>query len=310
MILKTASDPKNCASNLRFTVSARAAWGHILSVLSEGGKKSVLLPGYIGFTEREGSGVFDPVLASGSDHAFYKLNRDLSIDLADFKEKLARKPDVVLVIHYFGFCRSDLAFIRQLCDEAGATLVEDCAHAFSLESSQSLIGSVGDFSFYSLHKHLPLTSGGVLKINAPGFASLAIPEAMKADREVLEQYAVSDFAAIKDIRRRNYAAYASMLGGRPDDIEIMFELSAQDIPQTFPVRILQGKREKLYFYLMDRQMPTTALYYRMIDQIDRKEHPMSFQLAGDILNLPVHQDTSLEDVAALCAAITGFFAAE
>jgi dTDP-4-amino-4,6-dideoxygalactose transaminase len=61
---------------------------------------------------------------------------------------------------------------------------------------------------------------------------------------------------------------------------------------------------------MDRQMPTIALYYRMIDQIDRTEHQMSFQLAGEILNLPVHQDTSLEDISAVCAAITDFFAAE
>ena len=315
MILKSASDTKNCASTMRFTASARAAWGHIINVLSAGEEKRVLLPAYIGYTEREGSGVFDPVLANGAAHAFYKLNRDLSIDLEDFRAKLARKPDIVLVIHYFGFCRSDLALIRQLCDEAGAVLVEDCAHAFYLESSQSPIGSVGDFAFYSLHKYLPTTSGGVLKVNDlkvndKRFAALRIPEDMQAHRDVLEQYAISDFAAIKAIRRRNYAAYASLLARRADEMEIMFDLSAEDIPQTFPVRILQGKREKLYFYLMQREMPTIALYYRLIDQIDRMEHPMSFQLAGDILNLPVHQDTTLEDIAALCAAIEDFFAAE
>jgi len=310
MILKTASNTKNCVLNMQFTASARAAWGLIISVLSGGKRKDVLLPAYIGFTEREGSGVFDPVLANESGYTFYRLNRDLSVDLEDFRAKLAHKPDIVLVIHYFGFCRSDLALIRQLCDEAGATLVEDCAHAFYLESSQSAIGNVGDFAFYSLHKYLATSSGGVLKVNDRSTPSLKIPDDMKAHRDVLEQYAVSDFAAIKAIRRRNYAAYASMLANHVGDMEIMFDLSVEDIPQTFPVRILQGKRERLYFYLMQREMPTIALYYRLIDQIDKAEHPMSFQLAGEILNLPVHQDTTLEDIAALCAAITDFFSAE
>ena len=92
--------------------------------------------------------------------------------------------------------------------------------------------------------------------------------------------------------------YASLL--KPlDQIEIMFDLHDDDIPHTFPIRVKNLKREKLYFYLMERNMPTTALYYRMIDEIDASKYPTSYAISSEILNLPVHQDTTNEDIFSL-----------
>ncbi|WP_207911254.1 DegT/DnrJ/EryC1/StrS family aminotransferase [Roseateles saccharophilus] len=266
----------------------------------------MLLPAYIGFTEREGSGVFDPVSENKSDYSFYKVNSDLSVDLADFKKQLADGVNLALVIHYFGFCRSDMAALKQMCTDANATLIEDCAHAFHLEASDSALGRIGDFSFYSLHKYIATESGGFLKVNNKKLEVPPIPPEDAAAPEVMMQYALTDFNAVKAIRRRNYAHYANLLAA-VSQIEIMFALASEDAPQTFAIRVKNSKREPLYFHLMQRGMPTTALYYRLIDEIPASEYPESYSIAGDILNLPVHQDTTVEDVEELCAAIIAFF---
>lgn len=57
---------------------------------------------------------------------------------------------------------------------------------------------------------------------------------------------------------------------------------------------------------MDLQIPTTALYYRLIDQIDASEFPGSHCVSKSILNLPVHQDVSAEDVSRICEEIGKF----
>ena len=267
----------------------------------------VLLPAYIGFTEREGSGVFDPVQENHSEATFYRVNADLSVDMDDLRAQLAAGADIVLVIHYFGFCRSDMQAIRALCDAHGALLVEDCAHAFHLETPGSALGTVGDFAFYSLHKFIATDSGGILKTNRPVIELPPLRPEDAAAREVLEQYALSDFNLIKTIRRQNYALYAELLDGL-GQVEMMYALNDTETPQTFPIRVKDGQREALYFYLMERDVPTTALYYRMIDQIDPARYPESIALSQSILNLPVHQDTTLDDVRVVCDNVRQFFA--
>lgn len=306
MISKSASNKNNCALNALFTKSARSAFSHIIESLSVNRSQKVLLPSYIGFTEREGSGVFDPVTLNNSDYTFYKVKEDLSVDLEDFEKQLADQIDIALIIHYFGFCRSDLASIKQLCVDAKVILVEDCAHAFYLKSPNSMLGRTGDFSFYSLHKYIAVESGGLLKINNKEISIPEIAVQNRADLDVIEQYALTDFDAIKEIRRRNYSLYARLLKSL-DQIEILYDLHDDDIPQTFPIRVKNLNREKLYFYLNEQNMPTTALYYRMIDKLDSTTYPISFAISSEILNLPVHQDTSIEDIKSLCYATIKYF---
>jgi len=306
MISKSATDKQNCTTGAQFTKSARAAWSHILRANSGTRAQRVLLPAYIGFTEREGSGVFDPVQENNSEFAFYRLNADLSVNMDDLRAQLAKGADFLLVIHYFGFCRSDMHAIRALCDDYRTALVEDCAHAFHLETPGSTLGTIGDFAFYSLHKFIATDSGGILKTNGTVTSLPPLLQEDRAGRDVLEQYALSDFNRIKTIRRQNYALYAELLDG-VDQIEKLYSLNDTETPQTFPIRVKGGKREALYFYLMDRNIPTTALYYRMIDEIDPAKYPESVALSESILNLPVHQDTTSEDVRVVCENLRAFF---
>lgn len=308
MIEKSPVSKQKYIRNLLFTSNARAAWEHILFSLKNNRNLEVLMPSYIGYTDREGSGVFDPVANQNAYAEFYKLNEDLTIDIDHFKELLNRKRfDCALIIHYFGFCRNNMQEIRNICQQYGVVLVEDCAHAFHLHNKDSLIGNYGDFSFYSLHKYLPTNSGGVLKNNIENNILKFLPLEKKIDIQDLEHYAKSDFLEIAEKRRDNYFIYEKHIGKHPD-FQVIYNLMPNDIPQTFPILIKNGRREKLYFYLMDREAPTTALYYRLIDEIKKEEFPVSHKISQEILNLPVHQDTDHNDIIVICDLIKAFFA--
>lgn len=237
MIEKSPVDKQKFIKNLLFTSNARAAWEHILFSLKSTKDVKVLMPSYIGYTDREGSGVFDPVQNQNAQAEFYKLNEDLTIDINHFKESLKNKKfDCALIIHYFGFCRNNMQEIKKICQKNNVVLIEDCAHAFHLHDKDALVGNYGDFSFYSLHKYLPTNSGGVLKKNNDNsiLKSLAIEK--KIDIQDLEHYANSDYTEIAKKRRDNYSFYEKYIC-KHCDVQVMYELMPNDIPQTFPILI-------------------------------------------------------------------------
>lgn len=307
MISKSAYNTKANKLGLQFTKNARSAWGHIIETLSKDKKVTLLLPAYIGRNDKEGSGIFDPVLDYDTSYEFYKVDEHLSVDMLSFSNKIKSGTiDVALVVHYFGFCRTDMGTIQKLCKENKVVLVEDCAHAFHLGRSDQMIGNYGDYSFYSVHKYLATSSGGVLKINNPSSHLPDINSDKKMEYSVLESYSNSDFYEIANIRRKNYLLYSQELNA-DSNIEIMFKLEHEDIPQTFPIRVKNGLRERLYYFLMENDMPTVALYYRMIEQIDLAEFVTSASISYEILNLPVHQDTTENEIVQICNKIKEFF---
>ncbi len=294
-----------CKIRAVFTKDARTAWSKIITSASGNKKKKILLPSYIGYTDREGSGVFDPIQSSGSEFIFYKLKEDLSPDLEDFELKLNSEIDIVLIIHYFGFCRTDLKFIKKLCLQNNVTMVEDCAHAFYLLTNPLGLGDVGDYSFYSIHKYLATQTGGLLKVNNDELLMPKILPEEVADSSVIELFALTNFCKIAEKRRNNYKLFYKELKNF-QGVKILFELQDNEIPQTFPIIVENDLRERLYFHLMDRQLETTALYYRLISEISELVYPMSYKISKSILNLPIHQDVTSIDVDRMCSEIKKF----
>ncbi len=98
--------PKNYDAyrlNWAYFASARQGLSHVLH-LEEHRGKSVLLPAYIGFSPREGSGVFDPIREAGAKYEFYRLDFELNINLVDLEMKLKEyQGNILLLIYYFGF---------------------------------------------------------------------------------------------------------------------------------------------------------------------------------------------------------------
>lgn len=120
----------------------------------------VLVPSYNCGTE------IDALIASGFKVLLYQINRFGEIDIDDLINRITSKTKVVYVIHYFGFPQP-INILRELCNERGFYLVEDCALSLFSHSEHENIGTTGDLSVFSFPKTLPVPDGGVLQVNNP-----------------------------------------------------------------------------------------------------------------------------------------------
>ena len=280
---------REVTDELIFTSSAREAWRLLLSWRAKAGRGKVLLPAYIGYTEREGSGVFDPVRASGLAFDFYPVDARLGTSVETLRAMLAgRDVGVLLVVHWFGRPHVDLPEVRALCDEFGVLLVEDCAHVLEPLAGPAALGRLGDAAFYSLHKTFGGEAGGVLRWNRRPAGALGVETPSSCPAAVLESVLRADAVRIATHRRQLYQDYLSHLRDVPG-LQVMYPELGSYIPQTFPVLVADGLRERLYFALGAHGVPLTALYYRLIPELTAASHPTSHAIAGAILNLPVHQ---------------------
>ena len=300
MITKKPVDNSKFKKNIVLTNTARIAFKHILkTIYKENNERLILLPSYIGITDREGSGVFDPIQEVGVNYDFYKLNDKLSIDFEYLQVKLKKtKVKALLVVHYFGFAQNDMDYVSNYCKANDIILIEDCAHLYNSYFNGKLLGSFGDFSFFSIHKFLSTKDGGILRQNNEKFIIEEIPHNEKIKLNTLEVLYKADIDKISELRCRNY----NQLFDKIRDITWLSpmydKLPDGIVPMNLPV-LIDSKREFIYFELMKRNMPTISLYYRLIDEISKVEFPEMFNISNNILNLPVHQEIELEDINTL-----------
>ncbi|MBN2281975.1 MAG: DegT/DnrJ/EryC1/StrS family aminotransferase [Candidatus Marinimicrobia bacterium] len=260
--------------------------------------KKILMPAYIGETDAEGSGVFDPVRENCVPYDFYQIKKDLSADLEELKTKIASGNFIAMVIiHYFGFIQNDIIEIQSLCRKNNVILIEDCAHSFHSSLKGETIGSWGDLAFFSIHKIIATPDGGYFQINNQ---SVRVPEMIFMDNYLssatFEEYIRTDYDMINRIRIQNYKRYLDNWKEIPGVIPLYSNLPDCIVPLNFPIIVQNGLREKLYFKLVDRGIVPISSYYRLIDEIDRELYSVSYELSSSILNLPVHQDTQSEDI--------------
>jgi dTDP-4-amino-4,6-dideoxygalactose transaminase len=308
MITKSPCDQSIFVDKIYFTFNARTGFKHLLKNLNFKKSDKILLPAYIGITDREGSGVFDPISDLKLNFEFYRINKNFSIEKDELEYKISSGVfKAVLFIHYFGFLHCDIESVKTLCHQHNVIVIEDCAHAYSSLYKGKLLGSFGDFSFFSIHKFLATQDGGFLKINNPRFHIPALEYHEQEIRlESLQHYVKSKINEISKIRTENYKTFLNNLG-QINEIEILFPNVPNGVsPLNFPIIVKNNMREKLYFFLMEEQIPTIALYYRLIHQISPKEYPASYFLANNILNLPIHQDITPDDIHLIVEKIKSF----
>lgn len=256
----------------------------------------MLLPSYVGITDREGSGISDPIQDTNTPYTLYSLDDHLRPSMDELEAMLRTgKHPLLLVVHYFGIVHVDLLKLRRLCERYQSLMIEDCAHVPWPLHNNSGPGSVGHAAFYSLHKSIAVPTGGILRVNDPAMA-LPVPEgADRCDYSCLEQALRTDMEVVAAKRRENYQWLAARLA-RVDGLTVLFPDIGDLVPHDFPIVVHDDFREKLYFELMSEDLPTIALYYRLIDSITPDAFPLSYSLSKNILNLPVHQDTERADL--------------
>ena len=300
-IEKTAKQQTVFHRKLCFFESARAAFQMLLHRLNEQEPFTLLLPGYIGFSVNEGSGIYDPVVQENIPHLFYPMNRSLGIKVDTFEKLLQNTSGkkVVLLVHYFGYLDAQFENIVEICRKNNAIIIEDSAHALFTDFVDHRCGNYGDFSIYSLHKMFPFTGGGMLKINTPMFEFDSVDYFINP----LFDY---DFYAIAKRRKANAKRWNELLSEHQDEIGILRPYSEDVTPQTFPVVLKNVDRNEMYFRLNEAGYGAVSLYHTMIQPIQNAaQFSDAVWLSQHIINLPVHQDVETERIDDMCAELLG-----
>lgn len=305
MITKEAEDKTKNKLPIYYTNSARTAFRIILQSVFENSDAGILMPSYIGETDKEGSGVFDPVRETNVKYGFYKINADLSADFDDIKQKFdSGNFKAILIIHYFGFIRSNILEIANYCKLKNIVLIEDCAHSFTSNINKRKIGTFGDFAFFSIHKIVPTKNGGILKCNSTNsqISNFLTPDDIIYFDDLID-YSRSDYEQIVKKRVENYKYYLKHWTAIKHINPLYPQLPEGIVPLNFPIIIEDGLREKIYFDLIEKGVITCSLYYRMIEEISKDDYPVSYDISFKILNLPVHQDTEFADIELILSKI-------
>lgn len=304
MIEKVACDGLRFRRQYCLFRNARGAIRAFLEAARIPRDRPVLLPAYVGWSPREGSGIFDPIRELQLSYFFYRLDDRLRIDLDDF-ERMVRttRPAVVLIVHYFGFVDAGYANAVDIARAHNALVLEDEAHAMLTDLVGGLCGRLADACVFSLHKLLPVPAGGLL-LTAPG-CRMDFRSATHGAPDVSLPWEF-DLKRIAERRIANYEILESLCRRLERRVDPLYpQLRLGEVPQTFPVFIRKGSRDRLYHELNAQGFGAVSLYHTLIDPIEPHSFPVSYNISRNILNLPVHQDAEPEQLAQMIEALDG-----
>jgi len=280
-----------------FTASARAAFRFILESRKGVDRRGILLPSYIGLSKIEGSGVFDPIRASGMDYSFYRVDKGLQPDLIELEGQLrGGNFQLVFLIHYFGFPQVDVEQFVALCRRYDVRVIEDCAHTLLGGLDGPRLGSHGDYAIFSIHKSEATVDGGFFLDHTGELDLDSLSDEFRISQKTLTEFADTDIHAVSIQRLRNYGVVANWVRSMAS-LELMFKSPPKGaVPLNCPVIVRGGQREQMYFSLIKRGILPTALYHTLIPEITCEDYPDSHFVAANILNLPTHADISEADL--------------
>ena len=153
--------PLNSKNSFLFYSARYAIWAGI-KALGITPEQNILMPAYNCGTE------IDPVLDLNIQIKYYRIKRNMTIDIEYLKKQIDSKTAAIFVIHYMGFPQP-LEKVKEICDTNGLFLIEDCAHAFLSANGSGNLGTYGDMSVFSIRKTLPIPNGGALVFNNDNF---------------------------------------------------------------------------------------------------------------------------------------------
>ncbi len=282
---KIQENPDNYKVSFLYYNRARDAMFDVVSEFCKKGYTDIFIPGYIGWSLKEGSGIFDPLEAVPNlCRHYYRMDRELCIDMDSVKEQL-KEHSIFLVVNYFGFRDPQIREIIDFAHGKDCVVMEDNAHGFYTYFCHGSVGA--DLTFFSLHKMFPFAKGGGLIIENGQYGGLHSIKG-QVDFDPFKY----DYNGIAKRRLENYRRLLALSKGK----ETFFSpfrgeaFLADNIPQTFPILIHQGDRNQIYQIMNDVGFGVVSLYHTMIEELRTDEHRDAIWLSQRIMNLPVHQD--------------------
>lgn len=259
------------------------------------------MPSYVGLSLEEGSGILDPVIASGSEFSFYGLSHKLEPDLDNVENKIIEfRPTHILLAHYFGWSPKNQIEFLDLASSRKVEVIHDFAHSLWFLRDASRLELESQHYVFSIHKTLATNAGGASITNLRLNQTIQLID--------LSNYAASDVEAVFRSRIDNTKhLYRQLIGIDHADFYLPFDPTSPqvNVPLNLPVLFHDAKkRHRAYAALVEKGITPTALYHRLVPQIDISEFPLSGLVSGTILNLPTHQDMDLGDLDQIVEILT------
>jgi len=131
----------------------------------------VFMPSYVP------RGVLQPMIESGAQIIFYKLNANMSPNIFDLSDLLAKHRakecrSIIVSIHFCGL-NPGLSRLRPIADEFNALLFSDCAHCPPM--TQNSLDA--DVILYSVNKFLPVPDGAIM-LSRMATCDVTVPDAL------------------------------------------------------------------------------------------------------------------------------------
>lgn len=262
-----------------------------------------------------------------------------TIDLADAERRLTPRTKAIMPVHYASN-PVDLDGVYAFAEKHGLRVIEDAAHAFGCLYKGRKIGSFGDVACFSFDgiKNITCGEGGCIVTSDEAVAEAARDGRLLSVEKDTEKrfsgqrswefdverqgwrYHMSNImAAIGRVqltrldgefapKRRELAdLYRERLSGVPGVALLTAEPEAWIVPHIFPVRILNGRQHDVIGALDAKGIPT-GQHYKPNHLLSlygggKPSLPVTEQLHGELLTLPLHPGLSREDVKAVCAGI-------
>lgn len=300
---KEAKEFPSLTINRIHVSSARSGLSSILNHHRQNlnGKPVVLMPSYIGWSPNEGSGLMDPVLNSGFLPIFYQLDDFLQPNFVElYKLVVANPRSVLLVVHFFGMQVKIPNEVIDLVNESRVTFVQDWAHDLS-QINREHEELPNHFSIYSLHKWTASRAGGFISGNYLDIEELETEPMDPADVNI---YMRSNLDKIAEIRWSNFIYAEHLLTGLKRLTFLYKDSRVFSCPLNIPMMTRSKEdRHELYSALVHNGIVPTALYHILVPQLNKPEFSESIDISNRIINLPVHQDCTRNEIDIMIGVI-------
>lgn len=194
------------SQNYIFLSTGRCAIKLAIRMLGLSYKDEILLPSYLC------PSILEPIREEGINIKFFKVKKDLSVDINDIKKKISNTTKILFVIHYFGFPQQ-IGDLVELCNDKKLFLIEDCAHAFLSKYGGNLLGSFGDLSIFTYRKTLPVPDGALLVCNNPSITSMQTVKIINLIRSLYSLMEINVLLLAHGFTHLNFVFPITLLGG-------------------------------------------------------------------------------------------------
>lgn len=182
-------------------------------------------------------------------YKFYKINKDLSIDLDDIKEKIKTlKIKAVFFINYFGFYHNEntLSYFKEL-KKQNIKIIEDSVQMLWFDKKSF----IGDYVFNSYRKFLPIDGSLVLCNKVKKFKFIKDSYYKKvnlarAKKTIFQNFNIGNEEEFLNLYHKAEEEYYKR------DCVIGMNNKSKELLSKIDYKYIFNKRKENYFYLYDR----------------------------------------------------------